>query len=699
MAELVPVPFRDLVTRLYLEPVVQETLFDLPRRGWFSASGISADQRVTFHGAPAGNPSGPAAGPHTQMAQNLVLSYVAGARIMELKTIQVLDRLEIGRPCIDMRNIGFNIEWSQELLVEDSIHEYVAGMMLIEMMRHAHPTFAGQFDGPTGEYVLDLSVGYDLKGIKTDKVRGFLHAMRDASKWIEKLRAQIPAQFKAARELDYPALISRCLTLSTFHGCPASEIEAICEHLIDEHDLDIIVKMNPPMLGPERLEHLLHDVMGYTHLKVNPAAYTNGLQFDESLEITRRLTDFAAARGRRLGAKFSNTLEVIDSGEFFPKDNEVAYLSGQPLHVITLALTDKYRQVVGPDIPISFSAGIDKVNFASAVACGMAPVTVSSDLLRTSGFGRLPAYMKALDKAMGEVGAANIDEFVLRAYGNEDEARRRAAADRAKSDDADADAENAAAVRWAGVLNTSIVAEQAEANDRYYNARNTKIPKRIDSHLVIFDCITCDKCIPVCPNAANFTFPTPKVEFEYSDLIVNPDGSFREADEEKTFKIDKEWQIANFGDFCNDCGNCDTFCPEYGGPFIAKPTFFGSVESYEMIADKRDGFVVERDGAGAGGTSSIRGRIKGREYRLAVSAADAASGRATFDDGTVGAVFSSKDHELIEVRPKQSIDAEHTIDVGIYHTLRYLLAGVLDPSRINQVNVALVDAEAMLAGK
>ena len=36
-------------------------------------------------------PFGPAAGPHTQLAQNIVASYVAGGRFFELKTVQTLD--------------------------------------------------------------------------------------------------------------------------------------------------------------------------------------------------------------------------------------------------------------------------------------------------------------------------------------------------------------------------------------------------------------------------------------------------------------------------------------------------------------------------------------------------------------------------------------------------------------------------------
>src|SRR5207302_444721 len=114
MAELVPANFADLVTRLYVEPKVDDALFELPRKKWFSPDLSGPDLSVQFHDQRAGNASGPAAGPHTQMAQNILLSYLGGGRIMELKTVQVNDRLEIGRPCIDITNIGYNIEWSQE---------------------------------------------------------------------------------------------------------------------------------------------------------------------------------------------------------------------------------------------------------------------------------------------------------------------------------------------------------------------------------------------------------------------------------------------------------------------------------------------------------------------------------------------------------------------------------------------------------
>src|SRR5436190_22353511 len=135
MAELVPAPFADLVARLYAESQTNDSIFALPRKKWYTPDATEPDLSVKFHSQLAGNASGPAAGPQTQMAQNILLSYLAGGRILELKTVQINDRLTIPRPCIDVTNIGYNVEWSQELLLEESLREYVAGMMLIEIFR------------------------------------------------------------------------------------------------------------------------------------------------------------------------------------------------------------------------------------------------------------------------------------------------------------------------------------------------------------------------------------------------------------------------------------------------------------------------------------------------------------------------------------------------------------------------------------
>ena len=81
------------------------------------------------------------------------------------------------------------------------------------------------------------------------------------------------------------------------------------------------------------------------------------------------------------------------------------YLSGAPLHVITLTLAGEYRRAVGSAVPISFSAGVDRKNFFQLVQCGFAPITTCTDLLKTGGYGRLPPYLLELRKDMQRVGA------------------------------------------------------------------------------------------------------------------------------------------------------------------------------------------------------------------------------------------------------------------------------------------------------
>ena len=54
----------------------------------------------------------------------------------------------------------------------------------------------------------------------------------------------------------------------------------------------------------------------------------------------------------------------------------------------------------------------------------------------------------------------------------------------------------------------------------------------------------------------------------------------------------KAHQLANYADACNECGNCDVFCPEDGGPQLEKPRFFGSLETYRRDAGD-NGFYID----------------------------------------------------------------------------------------------------------
>ena len=665
MAELVPAPFPDLVHRICRELAHEDAVFHFPRRKWWTPPVDGPDLSVCFHGQTAGTPVGPAAGPHTQMAQNLVLSWLAGSRILELKTVQINDRLRIGRPCIDATNIGYNIEWSQELRIGEALREYVAGAMLIHMLSHGNLLGDSPITHRGVETIFDLSVGYDLAGIRSAPVSAFIRDMRDAALHVDRLQSEIPEEYKHLRDMNFPTVLSTSITLSTFHGCPAEEIERICEYLLTEMDCDVVIKMNPPMLGKERLEQLLHDELGYDEIRVPEHAYTNGLQFEESIQVCSRLTALAKSRGRRLGAKFSNTLEVYNHRNFFTPDNKTQYLSGQPLHVITLTLADEFRKAVGPDMPLTFSAGVDRFNFANMVACGFRPITTCTDLLRPGGYGRLPAYLGDLTAAMSRVGADTIDDFILNASPD--------------GGDAPASAVNAAAAR-----NLTLIAELTRADPRYRADANRKTPKRIGSHLDTFDCVTCDKCIPVCPNAANFLYATEPETVEFTDFIVA--GNRLEPGETRRIAVERAEQIANFADFCNDCGNCDTFCPEYDGPFIKKPNFFGSYQAWRAF-ESRDGFFVDR----AAAVPRILGRIRARTFQLDF---EPTWNGFRFEDGVVCLFIRAGAHEIENWFVFGPAKADgHIVDMSAFHTMRILLKSLMRMDRVHQVNLACFESD------
>ena len=536
MADLHPAPFRDLVTRLFLEPERQQTIFDLPFKKMYHPDPM-LDTSVTFHGRNAATPVGPAAGPQTQLAQNLVLSWISGSRILELKTIQINDQLVINRPCIDMTNVGYNIEFSQELRLNESIHEYVAGMMMIEMVKASNllQIEPSSFDKTSTIY--DFSLGYDLEGISSKRIREFIAHLRDASRHINKLRQEIPDRWKQFRDLPYPTELSNTVTLSTFHNCPPNEIERICDFLLTEAGMHVTVKMNPTMLGLEEINHILYDRLGYPDIQVNEKAVTAGLKFNEGIDMVRRLSATAKKLGLGFGAKFSNTLEVVNHRSFFPKD-EVMYLSGAPLHVVTLRLVEKWRQAYGPDCPISFSAAVDKHNFTNCVACGFVPITTCSDLLKVGGYGRLHEYLKNLEGAMKHTGVTNIGDFILKREGNE-----QAALDQTRG------AGREAAVNFAGFLNIGPIFARTVVDERYAYEKNKVVPKRIDSKLWLCDCISCDKCIPVCPNDANFFYEIEPFEVAF-DNYTWTNGKLQPSDR-GMLKVEKKHQIANFADWCN----------------------------------------------------------------------------------------------------------------------------------------------------
>jgi len=579
MSDLAPYPLGTLARRMLRELDAHQSIFDLPARK-FVLGDARRDLSVRFHGHTAATPFGPAAGPNTQLAQNIVLSWLAGGRVMELKTVQINDRLTIPRPCIDMQTVGYNVEWSQELTLEESLEEYVKAAMLIRILEASGRLALAPGFGRT---LFDMSVGYDLAGISSKRVQAFIRGMMDAGPVVERLRRELPAELGPLRDLDFSTRISNTLTLSTFHGCPPDEIEAMVAHLMYEHALSCVVKLNPTLLGATEVRRLLREALGYAELRIPDDAFEKDATWEQAAAFMDRLEGTARSLGLDVGVKFSNTLIVENHRSFFPASERVMYLSGPPLHVLAMQLVQRLRRTFGDRFPVSFSAGIERANFPDAVALGLVPVTVCTDLLKTGGYGRGSGYFEELARRMDAVGARTVDEFIVRAYGEgEGEA-------------------GPADVTAAKLRNTDLYVARVTGEARYQAASHRKVPKKIGRRLKLFDCLTCDKCIPVCPNDANFSFRMPSTA---------------------EVPVSEARQIANFADFCNDCGNCDVFCPEDGGPYVLKPRLFVSRERWLRDAP-HDAILVEHD--------AITGRFDGAvvEVRVQVRVGD---GEAVGDD-------------------------------------------------------------------
>jgi putative selenate reductase len=96
-------------------------------------------------------------------------------------------------------------------------------------------------------------------------------------------------------------------------------------------------------------------------------------------------------------------------------------------------------------------------------------------------------------------------------------------------------------------------------------------------------CLQCDEicsvCVAVCPNRANVEFRMAPVDYKVQQATQGSGGV--EIRDLETERIDQEYQILNIGDYCNECGNCATFCPTSGAPYQDKAKFHLTPESFD----------------------------------------------------------------------------------------------------------------------
>ncbi len=343
-------------------------------------------------------PMGPAAGPHTQLAQNLIASYAGGARFFELKTVQTLDGedLPVSKPCIRAEDECYNVEWSTELYVPQAFDEYVKGWFALKLI--ARELGLGAPDG----FVFNMSVGYDLKGIQSEKIDTYIEGMKDAKnaaiwrecvEWAERNLPRFKRIDKAFIESLDPS-VCKSITLSTLHGCPPAEIERIATYLIDVKKLNTYIKCNPTLLGYEFARKTMDD-MGYDYLVFDDHHFNNDLQFEDAVPMFNRLLELAAKNGIEFGLKLTNTFPVKIAQNELP--GEEMYMSGKSLFPLTISLAEKIEREYQGKMRVSFSGGADQFNIDRIFDCGIWPITLATTLLKPGGYNRLNPIAKKVD--------------------------------------------------------------------------------------------------------------------------------------------------------------------------------------------------------------------------------------------------------------------------------------------------------------
>lgn len=421
-------PFATQLRRILAEFGRSGAIFDIPGSLFHTPTAGARFAVPSLFGKFLATPVGPSAGPHTQLSQNIVSAWLCGGRFMELKTVQVNDELAIPRPCIDMTDEGYNVEWSQELKLEQSAHEYTVAWALIHLLpRVLGWAGAGSDAGELPGTIFDMSVGYTLDGIRHPRMTRFMDAMTDASTQLAGIGRVLRADFPGFADVHIPRAVANSVTVSTMHGCPPEEIERIARYLLEERHLHTVVKLNPTLLGRERVLDILHRALGFTEIDIPASVFEHDLQYQAALDLIRSLQPVADRLGLTFGVKLSNTLAMRNHARRLPGDE--MYMSGRALYPVTMALYERLLTEFDGRLHVSYSAGADAWNASTILSCGAIPVTGCTDLLKPGGYARLAQWVERLDAEMVHRGASSLDEWASAPVANVKRAVAEALAD------------------------------------------------------------------------------------------------------------------------------------------------------------------------------------------------------------------------------------------------------------------------------
>lgn len=488
------------------------------------------EQHLELFGRKLENPVGPSAGPHTQLAQNIVASYVAGCRFIEVKTVQIMygEQLGIPRPCIYSVDEGYNVEWSSEYSTYMAMDEYVKAWIACKVV-------AKEFElGDPDGFLFNMSVGYNLEGIKSKPVDDYLEGMMNASELpvfkesIQWLKDNIDLfEHVTAEDIDnISPCVSESISLSTMHGCPAEEIESICEYLITEKKINLYLKCNPTLLGYEKCKSLLESI-DYGYIDFAKEQFDIDLQMSAAVPMIQRLQKVAEETGVVFGVKLTNTFPVSTHHNELPGDT--MYMSGKSLFPLSMNVAKELSLALDGKLRISYSGGVDASNITDLFEAGIWPITVCTILLQGRGYNTCDQLAKKVETMnYGEL-PDGIDVEKLTAY-------------------VDSIPENKRAHK------TTQAIKKREAHPGFPDFRSDNYKCRV----------TCGNCVRVCPNRTN--------EF---------------------LMLGKEKLIIHIDQACNECGNCACGCIEPCQPYKDRITFFTDAEALQNSTN--DGFYPDGD--------------------------------------------------------------------------------------------------------
>jgi len=509
--KLNPLSFEQLTSWIFSEYKYSKSIISIPEEKWHRYP-QSFELKLSNKILEA--PIGPAAGPHTQMAQNIISAYLTGSRFFELKTVQIIDDLNIARPCIDAADEGYNVEWSQELKLQQSYDEYLKAWILIHVLNEVFH-FA-----PRTDIIFNMSVGYDLKGIMGEPVNNFIDGLLNAANRQFSTYKDYIRKLKIIDEniIDsIPADISNSVTLSTMHGCPPEEIESIVKYLITEKGLHTYVKLNPTLLSYSTVREILNTT-GYNYIELSRENFGHDLKMSDAVKMLKYLKHFAEEHNKEFGIKLSNTLPVRNNKGILK--GEQMYLSGQALFPLTINLAAVIAAELNGDIRISFSGGASVYNTSQILSTGISPVTFVTDLLKPGGYLRIKQTAESIS-------------------GVEVPARLR--------------------------LDLLKTLAQRSLSDNHYHKNKKKLssPKSSTKRKCMQTDVLCSRCVEVCPNRANV-------------LLRSGEGA------------NEKQLIVHIHDLCNECGNCETFCPVLAIPHKDKYSISFSEDLFDPDLFIRD---------------------------------------------------------------------------------------------------------------